>query len=246
VVVLGDSTSLTLGHALAETAPVGTTVHNDGQFGCGLAIASAASGNPPQPGLSMFPPCNSATAADEQWPAIYARAVADTGPGDVVLFLAGRWETQGILRDGHWTNILSPSFQAYELSQMRQLADVATAHGAHLDFLTMACMDPGAAIGEPPGPSDSPARRDIYNHLLRRAASPFGDKVSVLDYGSILCPDGHYSEFLDGVQVRTADGIHTPSYASGNGYVGNSPQAVAQSFYAWLSPRIWPQIIARR
>ena len=126
----------------------------------------------PRPDSPCFRACNSATAADEQWPAIYARSVADTEPGDVVLFLAGRWETQGILRDGHWTNILSPSFQSYELSQMRLLADVATAHGAHLDFLTMACMDPGAAIGEPPGPSDSAARRDIYNHLLRRSGRP--------------------------------------------------------------------------
>jgi hypothetical protein len=107
----------------------------------------------------------------------------------------------------------------------------------------MACMDPGAAIGEPPGPSDSAARRDIYNHLLREAASQFPGTATVIDYGSILCPDGHYSQFLDGVQVRTADGIHTPSYAPGNPYVGNSTQAVAQSFYSWLSPRIWPQIL---
>jgi peptidoglycan/LPS O-acetylase OafA/YrhL len=246
VVVLGDSTALALGHALSATAPVGTIVHNYSQFGCGLAIATEASGDPPAPGLTMFSACNSTTPPDMQWPAVYSRAVAETEPGDVVLFLAGRWETQGILRNGQWTNILSPAFQSYELSQLRLLVDVATAHGAHLDLLTMACMDPGAAIGEPPGPSDSAARREIYNHLLGEAASEFPGKVSVFDFGSILCPDGHYAESLDGVQVRTPDGIHTPSYAPGNPFAGNSTEAVAERFYAWLSPRIWPQIIGLR
>ncbi len=246
VVLLGDSTSLTLGHALAATAPVGTKVENDGQFGCGLAIGTEASGDPPEPGLSMFPPCNSATAPDEQWPAIYARSVADTEPGDVVLFLAGRWETQGILRNGGWTDILSPRFQSYELNQMRLMAEVATAHGAHLDLLTMACMDPGAAVGDPSGPSDSAARRDIYNHLLHQTASEFPGKVSTIDFGSILCPGGRYTDSLDGVQVRTVDGIHTPSYAPGNPFVGNSTEAVAEKFYSWLSPRIWPQIVRLR
>jgi peptidoglycan/LPS O-acetylase OafA/YrhL len=244
VVMLGDSTALTLGHALAATAPAGTRVANDGQFGCGLAIGTEASGDPPDPGLTMFPPCNSATPPDEQWPAIYTRAVADTGPGDDVLFLAGRWETQGIYRNGRWTNILSPAFQSYELAQMRLMVRVATAHGAHLDFLTMACMDPGAAVGEPPGPSDSAVRRNIYNRLLYDAASAYPGKVSVIDYGSILCPTGQYAQSLDGVQVRTADGIHTPSYAPGNPFVGNSTEAVAERFYSWLSPRIWPQILS--
>ena len=171
------------------------------------------------------------------------RDVASTGPGDVVLFLAGRWETQGILKDGRWTNIVSRSFQTYELIQMLLLAQVATAHGAHLDFLTMACMDPGAAVGVPPGPSDSEARRDIYNRLLREAASQFPGQVGVIDFGSILCPTGQFAQTLDGVQVRTADGIHTPSYAPGNPFVENSTQVVAERFYSWLSPKIWPQII---
>jgi len=70
--------------------------------------------------------------------------------------------------------------------------------------------------------------------------------VSVIDFGSILCPSGQFAGSLDGVQVRTADGIHTPAYAPGNIFVQNSTQAVAENFYSWLSPRIWPQIIRLR
>jgi hypothetical protein len=46
------------------------------------------------------------------------------------------------------------------------------------------------------------------------------------------------------VQVRTADGVHTPSYAPGNVFAGNSSLTVAEAFYRWLSPRIWPLILA--
>ncbi len=38
MVVLGDSTGLILGFALAATTPKGTTVSNGGLYGCGLAV----------------------------------------------------------------------------------------------------------------------------------------------------------------------------------------------------------------
>ncbi|MHB1710089.1 MAG: hypothetical protein ACYCV7_01615, partial [Acidimicrobiales bacterium] len=243
VVVLGDSTALTLGYALAATAPSGTTVANGGLFGCGLAIATEASGDAPHPGLPMFPACNSATPVAKQWPALDQVRLAGTHPGDQVVFLAGHWETQDLLQHGHWTNILAPSFQRYELAQMRLLARIATAQGAHLDLLTMPCMNANFPYGAPPGPTDSAARRKIYNGLLSRVAAEFPTKVSVIDFGRILCPTGSFTELVGGVQVRTPDGIHTPSYAPGNVFVGNSTAAVAHAFYRWISPRLWPLII---
>lgn len=243
VVVLGDSTALTLGYALEATAPPGTTVVNDGLFGCGLAIAANSSGAAPSPGLDMATPCNSATPSDQQWPAVDTADVADTGPGDVVIFVAGHWETQDLLMSGTWTNILSPSFDAYELGQLRTLVDVATAHGAHLELFTMACMDANFASGSPPGPTDSAQRRDLYNGMLDQVASGDAGNVSVVPYGSILCPTGSFTEDLDGVQVRTPDGVHTPAYVPGNIFAGNSSEPVAEAFYNWLSPRLWPLII---
>ena len=243
VVVLGDSTALTLGAALAATAPPGISVANGGLFGCGLAIGTSVSNDPPQPQLAMFPACNQATPVDQQWPAVDTQAVAGTAPGDVVLFVAGAWEVQDILRNGQWTNIEQPSFQRYELSQMRKAVEIATAHGAHLDFTTLPALAAGAAFGEAPFPEDSSGRRLIYDHLISEVAAEFPGSVSVIDYGRILSPRGVYTEYLDGVQVRTPDGIHTPAYAPGNVFVGNSTEAVAQAFYNWLSPRIWPLII---
>jgi peptidoglycan/LPS O-acetylase OafA/YrhL len=243
VVVLGDSTALTLGAALSATAPAGTSVVNEGLYGCGLALGTFVSNKPPQLQLPMFQACNTATPAQGQWPAADARAVAHTAPGDLVLFVAGNWEVQDILRNGQWTNIEQPSFQKYELSQMRKAVQIGTAHGAHFAFTTMAASAVGSYFHEPPFPQDSPVRHKIYNRLIRKVADEFPGSVSVVDLNKVLSPKGTFTEYLDGVQVRTADGVHTPAYAPGNVFVNNSTAAVAHAFYNWLSPRIWPLII---
>ena len=68
----------------------------------------------------MFPACNEADPAGGRWPALDAAGVARTpDPGDVVLFVAGTWEVQDMERTGRWTDIMQPSFQRYELAQMR-------------------------------------------------------------------------------------------------------------------------------
>jgi peptidoglycan/LPS O-acetylase OafA/YrhL len=244
VVLLGDSVAVTLGTALVATAPAGVKVHPRGIFGCGLALGANASNKPPQLQLAMFPACNEATPARGQWPAHDTASVRGTKPGDVVVFIAGDWEVQDILQHGHWDNITQPSFQRYELQQMRKVVKIGTAHGAHFDFTTMPAMAAGAAFGEPPFPEDSSKRRLIYDHLIKEVAGEFPGKVSIVDLGSILSPKGVFTLRLDGVQVRTADGVHTPSYAPGNPFAGNSSEPVAHAFYDWLSPRIWPLIIA--
>jgi peptidoglycan/LPS O-acetylase OafA/YrhL len=245
VVVLGDSTAYTLGFALIATEPTGTTVVNGGLFGCGLVIGTAVSNAPPKPELAMFPDCNAATPVSSQWPAVDTRVVADTAPGDVVLFLAGTWETQDILRDGRWMYIGEPSYQRYILSQMRLAVEIGTKHGAHFDFATMPALAAGAPQhAESAYPENASTRRLIYNRLARKVTAEFPGKVSVIDYGDLLAPHGVFTEDQDGVQVRTSDGIHTPSYAPGNPFAGNSTEAQANAFYNWLSPRIWPLILA--
>jgi len=243
VAVLGDSTALTLGYALAATAPPGTTVENGGLYGCGFAVGSWVSSDPPSPQLQMFPPCNEATPAAGQWPALDTARVADTHPGDVVLFVAGTWEVQDMERNGRWTDIEQPSFQRYELDQMRLAVHIGTAHGAHVDLATMPAM--GTAANSPEASrSDLRARRLIYDRLLRQVAVGFPRTVSIVDYGQVISPGGVFREYLDGVQVRSSDGVHTPVYAPGNAFADNASEPVAHAFYDWLSPRLWPLLIA--
>ncbi len=247
VVVLGDSTALTLGVALIATAPKGTKVVNGGLWGCGLAIG-ANSSNAPTPELPMFPACNESEPAANLWPALDRKTVEGTAPGDVVLLATGHWDTQDLLMHGRWSNILSPSFRRYEAGQLRTFIGIASAHGAHVDLLTMPPMERDYPwLGNSSGAYDiasSPARRRLFNELLRQTAAEFPSKVSVIDYGAMLSPSGRYTQYLDGVQVRSSDGVHTPSYAPGNVFDGNATQSVADTFYNWLSPRLWPQIIS--
>jgi peptidoglycan/LPS O-acetylase OafA/YrhL len=244
VVVLGDSTALALGYALAATAPAGVRVVNGGLFGCGLVIATEASNDPSGPGTAMVPDCNSSTPPARQWPALDVAPVAGTARGDLVLFVAGLWETQDLLRNGHWTSIEQPSFRRYEQSQMRTAVRIGTAHGAHFDFATMPVMDEGTTAAGAPVPGDSPRRRQLYDGLVREVAAEYPGKVSVIDYGGLLSPRGVFTTTLDGVQVRAGDGIHTPVDDPGNVFADNVSAATAHAFDNWLSPRLWPLLVA--
>ena len=121
---------------------------------------------------------------------------------------------------------------------------IASAHGAHVELATMPAM--GAAESSPEA---SRGRQPAGAGDLRRPDRAGGRRstpgpVGVVDYGRVLRPDGGYHEYLDGVQVRSADGIHTPAYAPGNAFAGNATEPVAHAFYDWLSPRLWPLIVA--
>jgi peptidoglycan/LPS O-acetylase OafA/YrhL len=244
VIVLGDSTALNLFYALEATAPKGTAVSNGAIFGCGLVIGTGISAYPPRFGFPLPKACNVATPRSERWPVLDARAVEFTRPGDLVLFLAGHDDTQGTLVHGQWTSIMEPAFLQAERTQLNKMISIATSHGAHLDLLTMPCTDINAAEGTPPAPTDSPKRRALFNGLLEQAAAANPNTVSIIDYGSMLCPAGHFTQFLDGVRVRAVDGVHTPAYAPKNVFANSSTATDANRFYAWLAPRLWPKLIA--
>jgi hypothetical protein len=148
-----------------------------------------------------------------------------------------------MLRDGVWTDIGQPSFQRYELDQMERVIRIGTAHGAHFDFATMPAIG-SADDSLEASRADQSQRQKIYNRLIDEVAARHPDTVSVVDYGKIISPGGVFHEYLDGVQVRSPDGVHTPAYAPGNAFAGNASEPVAHAFYDWLSPRLWPAILA--
>jgi hypothetical protein len=53
-----------------------------------------------------------------------------------------------------------------------------------------------------------------------------------------------FTTHVDGVQVRAADGIHTPAYDPDDIFADNASAAVAHAFDNWLSPRLWPELSA--
>ena len=226
----------TLGYALSATAPTGTTVVNGGLFACGLAIATNASGVAPT-GPPMTKTCNCVAGR---------RAVARSRPGGGRRHRARRRRHlpgRALGDAGHLDE--RPVDRSFFTVVSGVRAEPAPSPGAdrHLPRGSTRAVHHGVyecelRFGPHPGPTDSGRRRAIYNGLLDKIASQYPRQVTVVPFGSIVCPSGKFSEFVDGVQVRTPDGVHTPSYSPGNVFAGNSTEAVAERFYGWISPRV--------
>ena len=110
-------------------------------------------------------------------------------------------------------------------SSSQYAVQLAGSGGAHVVLMTAPCYDTGEQPDGAAWPEDSRARlADLQRHRPKVAASTPG--TSLLNFNAMACPGGHYEEFMDGQQVRLADGIH---FAFTGGDV--------------FAPRIWPLIV---
>ena len=242
VLIVGDSTALTLGLDLGFSAGR-YDVHDDLEtsLGCGLAEGAEAMAH----GIvSAVPaPCNpSISAASALWPAIWRREISSFRP-EVVVLLAGRWETDDRTFDGGWTNILNPRYSAYIRTQLNLAVAVATAKGAHMVLLSAPCYSSGEQPDGAPWPEDAPARVERYNQLLRGVAAADPRQVSLVNLDGLVCPGGRFTSTIDGVVVRAPDGVHFPYYSMGD-VNGPDPDTLDQTrvFGQWIGPRLWPKI----
>jgi len=244
VMVIGDSTALTLGIGLSlDEKPYDVDESDVAILGCGVVVGSqyttkgtyvpitpACSSKPAPPGTPLLfttpPPLGRAPRPGaELWTVWYKHWVAKIDP-NVVMILAGRWEVMTRTYHGSWTNITHPAFAAYVKHQLDYTVGIADARGAKVVLLTAPCYD----VGEQPNgqlwPTSTPRRVAIYNSLVEQVAAENPSTTSVLHFHSMVCPGGTYHEFLNGVQVRTSDGIH---FTDTGGKL--------------LAPRIWPTVV---
>lgn len=208
VMLVGDSTAFTLGYGMDVVAMrYGVDLADRGILGCGLVdggavrvhgtlyrstdIASACNGRPGVP----------------QWPSIWAKEIASFKP-QVVMVLAGRWEVMDRTFHGKWVHIGEPAYDAYIKHQMELAVNVIKRGGAEADLLTAPCYDSGEQPDGSPWPEDNPARVAEYNKLLRAVASEHPRSVMITRFHSMVCPRGHFTTFVDGVDVRSSDGVH--------------------------------------
>ena len=234
VLLVGDSTALTLGQGLGEAAVQARynyILYDAGIVGCGVAdgpevevmgerdsVGPACNGSTPAPGAPL---------AQQPWPVQWQHDL-DVDYPNVVALLAGRWEVLDREYQGKWTNILHPALANYVKHQLELAAALVNAAGARMVFLTAPCTDEGVQPDGAPWPEQSPARLAAYNTLLKEVAAEHPQLNSVVNLGTVACPGGHYSSTKDGVTIRTVDdGVHfTPE----GGVV--------------LAPYVMPQIVA--
>jgi peptidoglycan/LPS O-acetylase OafA/YrhL len=199
VSVFGDSVGWTLMRYLPPTP--GFTFINHTLVGCGIVRGgpfrySAESGNPK-------PEC-------ETWPGRWADQIAYDRP-DVVLLVVGRWETIDRVRDGRWTHVGDPLFDAYLTAELRQALAVLGSTGAHILVTT----EPYNRRAEKPDgslyPEDQPERIDDWNTLVGNVVAQYPN-ARVLDLNKKLGPGGVYTTKIDGIKMRS-DGVHPTAEA---------------------------------
>jgi peptidoglycan/LPS O-acetylase OafA/YrhL len=243
VLVVGDSTALTLGLGLSyEAKRYGVTLVDQGILGCGLAVTPEVS----RQGVdtSVPAPCNPTTPARGQWPALWAGWIDRYHPG-VVAILAGRTEVSTVEWRGRWTDILDPAFADYVRQQLQRAVDVASSGGAAVVLFTAPCYDSGEQFDGAPWPEDQPDRLDAYNALVREVVAANPQRATLVNLEGLVCPGGSFETQIDGVTVRAPDGVHFPySFDPGSPNTPLDTLAQVSGFGAWIGPRLWPSILA--
>jgi hypothetical protein len=226
--MLGDSTMLTLGIAIAPWSHVNDVNENADStiLGCGVTTSDAQV----EHGVAIPTnwPCRTYPGTHETMQQIWARAVVGFRP-EVVAILAGRWEVHNVLRNGRIANITQPAFQADVAAGLTQAVRIASSHGARVVLMTQPCAASGERADGQPWPEDSPARIATYNRIVRQVAARTG--ATVLDVFAMVCPGGTYHQQIDGVTVRSPDGVHFAVGPNGAG--------------PYLAPRVYPVLVAQ-
>jgi len=241
VLVVGDSVALTLAAGLAHAeSPYRLQIYNEGIIGCGVAVGeyyeqegvvtqSGAPCSPDPEGRQCYLFRRAASEPCQSWESAWKEWLTQLHP-NVVVLLAGRWEVVDRTNAaGQWTNILAPSFAEYIRQQLEMAVTIGTSTGAKMVLETAPCFDSGEQPNGDPWPEDSPARLAVYNDLVRQVAAQFPKSVSVQDLYSVVCPDDQYTTDLNGVPVRSADGVHflQPTSTAGDGDFGGEYLAPA-------------------
>lgn len=193
VLGLGDSVAQTL---FDVATPRGVWLENSARVLCGIMTDEQRSrGEPGRPCVGPDPV--------QQW-----RTEVDGKDPDVVVVLVGRWETHDHRFDGRWVHVGDAKFDAYLADRLDQAVNILTSRGAHVVLVTAPYYNPTERPDGGRWPEDDPSRVNEFNRILRGVASRQRRGVTVFDLGTVLSPDHRYARVIDGVTVRTADGIH--------------------------------------
>ncbi len=206
--LFGDSVAFTMAYAMVLSGTPGIDLDPQAQLGCGVmsnqqAISHGSPGTPPAY-------CRLGAPASQQWPAIWREHVDRFRP-EVVVLLTGRWEVTDQLIGGRWLHIGEPSFDALLRSDLEQAVRIATSNGAMMILERPPCFDSGEQDNGQPWPEDTTARLREFDAVLDQVAAAFPQTVAVGDIGDRMCPGGVFTPVVDGVRIRSSDGIHVPA-----------------------------------
>ncbi len=200
LLVVGDSVALTLGVGFSQMQKqYGVSVVNRGWVGCGVARRSLATD-----GRTVWPAWPDCAV----WPSHWASWVHQYRPA-VAALMAGRWEVVDRFVNGRWTHLGDPAFDAYIAGELDTAIATLSSEGARVILFTAPYYRKTELPDGSTSVADDPARIDRFNVLVREAAARHPRVTRVVDANAILCPDGRYTQKINGVDVRfPSDGIH--------------------------------------
>jgi len=189
VLFIGDSVAFETGFFTGAVAS-GLSIFDGAILGCGIMGAT-----PIQPWMgggpmTPYPAC-------DDWQQQYQWAIDGWHP-NIVVFVAGYWESQPRLFNGTYADMDdNPSYASSVRSAIADALGILHSQGASIIVATA----PYFGDGTPPSLIND------YNAALRQVAATFG-ATQVLDLNTLVDPGGSYQEVVDGVDARSADGVH--------------------------------------
>jgi hypothetical protein len=216
VLLVGDSIAFMLGNGLELVShQYGIALDNMGLSGCSLEDSAYRI----QDFVVQPPP----QCADR--PAAWTRELKRVKP-EVVVFLA-RLDIVDRLELGNWVHIGQSTYDTTLRTDLGHAVATLSSSGARVVLATTPYYSSGETLDGSPWPEDAPWRVRHFNAILRQVAAEHPGVVSVLHFNRIVDPEGHYQAVINGVQVRSPDGVHFT-------WAGDF----------WLAPRILPQLRA--
>ncbi|MGA8723891.1 MAG: SGNH hydrolase domain-containing protein [Acidimicrobiales bacterium] len=223
VLVVGDSFAHTVAlYVGRDASPYGVNLIDGGIDGCSLARGDTIS-------LPVGGPC---APSGPGWAADYTQDLDQDRPR-VVLLALGPWDLSARLIDGQWLSPAQPAYDAYYADQLMSAIQILTAGGARVVIATVPsvltagpelCAPPSTAVSNCPTESE---RVQALDEVARQVAARAPGHVTVIDLGTHLSPQGEFSQAVDGVVVRAADGVH-----------------LSEPGGEWLAPWLLPQLVA--
>lgn len=232
VFLAGDSVAVTLGVGLSEQDyNFGVKIYDEATIGCGVMVSGEVSYN----GIWQLPG-GSPTYCKDQLNK-YSQELQEIRP-DVVAVLVGRWEVADRNFGNGPEHIGEADFDARLENDLRSFIKLMHSTGAPVVLLTTPFFEQLDGPNGEPLPEDNPQRVILFNSMLKTVAKQLGQWVSVIDLNKKVDPHGTFQEYIDGVQIRTTDGIHF-TYPTLSQFSPTFPSAGL-----WLSPWLLPKLYA--
>jgi hypothetical protein len=157
--------------------------------------------------------------------AVWTRELKRVKP-QVVVFLV-RLDIVDRFELGTWVHIGQSTFDNSLRADLGHAVATLSSTGARVVLATTPYYSSGETFDGSPWPEDAPWRVRLFNVMLRQVAAEHPGVASVLDFNRVVDPEGRYQAVINGVDVRSTDGVHFT-------WAGDF----------WLAPRILPQLRA--